>query len=224
MLDRNNLPRIIIHNSITLDGSLTGFIPNMEVHYRIAGDYRPDAHLIGSNTMVTGIELYGDGVPEENENDFQKPERDVNLPYWVIIDSKGKLEGKLHVTRRFEYCRDVLILVSKETPENYLEYLEERNYDYHLSGEKSIDLLESLYYLKGKYNTDTILTDSGRILNTLLLDMGIVDEISLLVHPIILGKGSYNMFSDIKVKRELELMKSETLEDELVWTVYRVMN
>jgi hypothetical protein len=31
-------PEIIIHNSISLHGSLTGFMPDMGLHYKIAGD------------------------------------------------------------------------------------------------------------------------------------------------------------------------------------------
>ncbi len=30
-------PEIIIHNSISPDGSLVGFMPDMELHYKIAG-------------------------------------------------------------------------------------------------------------------------------------------------------------------------------------------
>ena len=75
------LPNIILHNSISLDGSLTNFNVNMEIHYQISGQYNPDAHLIGSNTIKTGIELYGNAPPED-KNDFKKPERDNKLPYW----------------------------------------------------------------------------------------------------------------------------------------------
>ena len=54
------LPKVIIHNSVSLDGSLTDFEPNMALHYQIAGNYKPDAHLIGSNTVKVGTELYGE--------------------------------------------------------------------------------------------------------------------------------------------------------------------
>ena len=52
------LPKVIVHNSVSLDGSLTNFMPDMGLHYQIAGDYKPDAHLIGSNTVKVGVELY----------------------------------------------------------------------------------------------------------------------------------------------------------------------
>ncbi len=39
----NMLPRLVIHNSISLDGSTTGFDANLDVHYGILGSYEPDA-------------------------------------------------------------------------------------------------------------------------------------------------------------------------------------
>ncbi len=44
------LPKTILHNPVSLDGSLTRFEPNMGLHYQIAGKYNADAHLICSNT------------------------------------------------------------------------------------------------------------------------------------------------------------------------------
>jgi len=46
--NENMKPEIIIHNSISLDGSLTGFMPDMSLHYKIAGDYKPHAHLMNA--------------------------------------------------------------------------------------------------------------------------------------------------------------------------------
>ena len=75
--------KVIMHNSVSLDGSFTDFDVNMELHYQIAGKYGADANLIGSNTIKTGIELYGGEIPPENEADFAKPNRDAALPYYL---------------------------------------------------------------------------------------------------------------------------------------------
>jgi len=71
---------IIIHNSVSLDCSLTGFLPDMGLHYKIAGDFKPDAHLIGSETIVKGIEMFGEGIPDEEPKDFEPAQRDSVLP------------------------------------------------------------------------------------------------------------------------------------------------
>ncbi|MBM4400914.1 MAG: 5-amino-6-(5-phosphoribosylamino)uracil reductase [Crenarchaeota archaeon] len=216
------LPKVIIHNSVSLDGSLTNFVPNMELHYQIAWNYKPNAHLIGSNTVKVGVELYGEGVPLEEKSDFEKPERDRNFPLWVIPDTTGALKGLLHTCRRFEYCRDVIVLISKETPEDYLVYLRERNYDYHAVGKRHVDLKRSLELLSAKYKVKTVLADTGRILGNLLLEQGLVSELSLLIHPVIVGKDAYKIFGNINKAVSLKLRKQEVLGEGYVWLVYRV--
>lgn len=218
------LPKVVVHNSISLDGSLTDFEPNMELHYRIAGGYKPNVHLIGSNTIKAGIELYGEGVPPEEEIDFRKPERDKSLPFWVIPDTKGKLKGLLHTCRRFEFCRDVIVLVSEVTSEQYLEHLRERNYTYHIVGNDHVDLHKSLLLLSSQYKARKVLADTGRILGNLLLEQGFVSELSLLVHPVIVGKKSYNIFGDVNENIGLKLRKKEFFSGGYVWLVYKIRN
>jgi 2,5-diamino-6-(ribosylamino)-4(3H)-pyrimidinone 5'-phosphate reductase len=216
------IPKIILHNSISIDGSLSSFEPNMELHYRIAGKYHPDIHLIGSHTITAGIELYGNDIPPEEALDFKKPTRRKTLPIWVLVDSKGKLEGMLHTCRRFEMCRDVIVLVSKSTPQRYLRYLNERQYTHHCVGRDSVDLRQALILLSKDYHAKTILTDTGRILGNLLLNQGLVDEISLLIHPVIVGDKSYNMFHEIKKNLSVSLLRCERLEKQYIWLVYTV--
>ena len=167
-------PYIILHNSISLDGSLLNFDVNMELHYQIAGKYKPDAHLIGSNTIKSGIELYGNGIPKEEKDDFKKPKRDYNLPYWIFLDTKGILHGILHTCRRFEFCKDIIVLISEKTPKKYINYLKEGNYDHYVVGKNHVDLKKSLNLLSKEYNVKTILTDTGRILGNILLNQGLV--------------------------------------------------
>jgi len=217
------LPKVVIHNSISVDGSLTNFEPNMELHYRIAGRYQPDAHLIGSNTVKTGIELYEEGVPPEEKKDFEKPKRDDRLPYWVIPDTGGELKGLLHTCRRFEFCKDVIVLISEETPKDYIDYLRERDYDFHAVGKKHVDLEKSLQLLAKRYGVKKILADTGRILSNLLLNQGLVAEISLLIHPVIVGNKAYNIFSNVNNGINLKLRKKETMDKGYVWLVYKVV-
>jgi 2,5-diamino-6-(ribosylamino)-4(3H)-pyrimidinone 5'-phosphate reductase len=212
--------KIILHNSISIDGSLVGFDVNMGLHYQIAGEYEPDAHLIGSNTIKTGIEVYGDGIPPEESSDFDKPVRDEGLPYWVIPDSKGSLKGMLHTMRRFEFCRDVIILVSEATPEEYLDHLKQREYDYHVVGSEKVDIDKALELLSKEYDIKTILTDTGSKHGNILMSKGFVHEISLLVHPVVVGKKSQNIFEHIDEKAKLLLVKSKVLDDGVIWLVY----
>jgi len=214
-------PKIIIHNSVSIDGSLTDFNINMELHYRIATGYKPDIHLIGSNTVKIGAELYG-GVPKENSGDFVKQKRDKCFPIWAIIDTRGSLKGLLHTCRRFDFCRDVVVFISKATPKNYIKHLVERKYDFHTAGTKKVDLKKVISILADKYGAKTILTDTGRILGNLLLNQGMADEISLLIHPEICGAKRYDMFTDIKKNINAQLYKSEVFQKKYIWLRYKM--
>lgn len=215
-------PYIILHNSITLDGSLTGFMPDMELHYQLAGRYAPDANLIGSETIIAGQEMFGDGIPEEEERDFAVPPRDPDLPWWVVVNSGGRLMGMLHTCRRFEYCRDVIILVSESTPESFLKHLEERNYRYIKTGKAKIDLRSALSILSEKYGIKKILTDTGQILGSILINENMVDEISLVVHPLLKGGSSYHIFGMVTSDIHLSLLTEERFENGCVWLTYKV--
>ena len=122
--------KVVMHNSVSLDGAILGFDLNMELHYRVTGRYKADIQLVGSNTVKMGIDMFGVEIPPEEESDFKKPEKDTGLPYWVIPDTRGVLVGILHYLRRTEFCRDILVLVSEKTDRDYLQYLEERDCDY----------------------------------------------------------------------------------------------
>jgi len=216
------LPKVVIHNSVSLDGSLVNFVPNLGLHYQIAASYMPQAHLIGSNTVIKGFEMFG-APPQEEQSDFTRPKRDQGLPIWVIIDSKGSLNGLLHGCRRFEYCGDVVILVSEKTPQDYLKHLEERSYPYHIVGRDKVDLRKALEILNQEHGVKTLLTDTGSILSNLLINQGLVDEISLLVSPVLIGKETENMFAQIEAKHFLKKIKCEPMGNDHVWLVYEVV-
>ena len=84
-----------------------------------------------------------------------------------------------------------------------------------------MNLNKALELLSNKYRVKTILTDTGRNLGNFLLNQGLVSEISLLIHPIIVGNQSYNMFSDIDKNLKLKLFKKETLEKEGI--IYKIL-
>jgi len=44
----------------------------------------PQAHLIGSNTVIKGFEMFG-APPQEGKSDFTKPKRDKNLWSGVLL-------------------------------------------------------------------------------------------------------------------------------------------
>lgn len=216
------LPKVIIHNSISLNGSLTDFNVNMPLHYQIASSFKADMHLVGSNTAKIGIDLFMEEIPKEKDDNYKKPDKEGVL--WAIPDSTGKLKGLLHIFRQSDYCKDVVIFVSETTPNNYISYLKERNYDYHVIGQTKCDLKKALERLKEKYSAQTILTDTGAILSNLLLEQGLASQISLLVHPIIVGMKSSNMFCNINTSFQLDLVEQKFVDQSHIWLLFEIKN
>jgi len=87
-----------------------------------------------------------------------------------------------------------------------------------------VDLKRMLETLASRYGVKKVLTDTGRILSTLLLAQGLVSEVSLLVHPVIVGEKSYPMFRGLRGGFPMKLINEEKRPHGLAWLVYRVAN
>lgn len=62
-------PRVTVHNTVSLDGQLTGFPVDLGLHYEIAGSIPHDAVLTGSGTLLAaaraeGVDLSGEDPDE----------------------------------------------------------------------------------------------------------------------------------------------------------------
>jgi len=172
--------------------------------------------------------MYTEELPLEEKTDFIKPELEPGdeRPFWVIPDSRGTLENLLHVYRRSEYCKDVIILASETTPKSYLAYLRERRYDYIISGEDHVDYDGAFELLNKRYDTKTILTDSGGTLSSILLEKDLIDEISIIISPVLVGEKSTNLFRNLHLKNDnvkLELLRSKIYDGDYLHLIYKIL-
>ncbi len=219
------LPKVIIYNSVSVDGAIKDFEANIELHYMVAARFGAEAYLVGSATSKTGIETFIQTVPKEEPKDFIKPEiaPDDKRPICVIADSRGTLQGLMHVNRRSEYTKNNIVLISETTPKAYVDYLKERNYDVIQTGKDHVDLKAALEELNSRYGVKTVLTDTGGILASILLDQGLADEIQLLVTSEIVGKNAVTQFRTLNKTVKLEALKSEVLDKEHVLLGFKVL-
>jgi 2,5-diamino-6-(ribosylamino)-4(3H)-pyrimidinone 5'-phosphate reductase len=217
------VPRIIVHNCISLDGSIKDFDADLGKYYEVASRYKPSAHLVGSATIKTGFDSFMENIPKERKQDFCKPKGKDGKPYWVIPDSRGSLKGMLHALRRFEHCRDVIVMVSSSTPYDYIKYLEERDYNLIVAGDDHVDYKKALGILYKKHGIRTILTDTGGTLSSILLENGLADELSIIVCPSIIGKCSTPIFGKLNKKVNLKLNASELLGKDMVLLRYKIL-
>lgn len=216
------LPKVILFNSVSLDGAIKDFQVDVALHYEVLAKIGLDALLAGSNTAKTGIETFVAAVPPEEESDFQRPsDPNKDAVWWVIPDSRGSLMGLLHVHRKSGYAKDVIVLVSKSTPKRYLDYLAARNYDYILAGEDHVDYKAALEELNSRFGISRVVVDSGGVLASVLLEQDLVDEIELLVAPELVGEKAVHLFRRLNLTVKLELQRVETVRGNVL-IVYNV--
>lgn len=217
-------PTVVVHNSMSADGATTGFLPHLGQHYGVAAELGATARLVGSVTMLTGLDHGGAApTPDPGPQADRPPTGRDDADYWFLVDSGAHLHGRLHELRAFPGLRDVVVLVSGATTADYLAYLDERGYAYCVAGDDHVMLGEALPWIRQQYGVERIIVDSGPILTRVTLDHDLVDEISLLVHPVAVGQSGRRLFEGSPRVQRLELIASKTLEYGVVHLHYRVV-
>jgi 2,5-diamino-6-(ribosylamino)-4(3H)-pyrimidinone 5'-phosphate reductase len=219
------LPRVILFNVVSVDGRIDGFEPDLELYYGLASKWNEDATLVGSETILTGE----DEIPEETEEDLEPLEKTEDKGSILVIpDSRGRVRT-WHALRKWPYWREFVALVSKSTPEDYIEYLEKRHIDYIVAGDDKADLRAALEKLNEKYGIETVRVDSGGTLNGVLLRDGLVTDLSVLIAPTAIGGTSPQSIyraddlSSSKCAIKLKLEHMEKMKDGYVWLKYTVV-
>ena len=225
------LPWVILYNAVSLDGRITGFDADVELYYELASGWDVDAVLMGSNTVLTGFGLKPGQIIGESEVAFQprKKEEEDDRPLLVVPDSKGQIRIWSELLK-MPYIRDVLVLCSRSTPSEYLDFLDERYIDYLVVGYQHVDLEVALEELNTKFDVKKIRIDSGGVLNGVLLRAGLVDEVRLLVHPELVGGDKTNSIfqemglDDWNTPIKLKLDNVEKIKDDIIYLKYKVFN
>ena len=220
------LPRIILHNAVSLDGRIDWFGPDVAQFYELASRWHEDATLAGSNTIYDPEE----DQPDEDEAEFEPPKQssDDQRPLLVVPDSGGRVRN-WHVLRKWPYWRDTVALCSLSTPAAYLDYLRERHVEYIIAGHDHVDLRAALEELNARHGVKVVRVDSGGTLNGALLRAGLVDEVSVLINPCLVGGTTPRSFfraPDLTGPEgviQLQLSHLEKLEGDIVWLRYDVV-
>jgi 2,5-diamino-6-(ribosylamino)-4(3H)-pyrimidinone 5'-phosphate reductase len=194
-MERPDRPHVVVYNEASIDGRVVGFDTDPSRYYRLGFRWRSDAILMGSTTALA----FG---PPESETDQQRillrPERLPVVPGFeslvteprpllVVPDSRGVVRCWTHALSQPWY-RDVAVLVTRHTPTDYLRYLDRRGIEHvDATGPASgrVDLAAGLAHLTGSHGVRDVRTDGGGALTGALLAAGLVDEIVVLLDPVV---------------------------------------
>ena len=194
----------ILHATYEPDGWLCGRV-TMELHF--ASGVRPDAEVVREYH----------GAPRE---DFVAPgEHDS---YAFALDSHGRLVWE---SGEIEGDHVVAILTTRVSDE-YLSTLRERGVSYLLAGSPDVDLPLALDKIGDRFGVRTLMLEGGGGINGSMLRAGLVDEVSVLVAPVVDGRTGTAALFDVEganvAPRRLKLQSVEQRADDVLWLRYRI--
>lgn len=230
-----NRPYIICHMVTSIDGKVTGeFLGSpasakaCEIYYEINRNLKSNGFICGRVTMessFTGgwypdLTKYEPVKPDPVRIDFMLDEEYMSGFYAVAFDTNGKLGWKSNKIIDPDGdpgydSAQIIEVLSENVDERYLGYLEEMEIPYIFAGEDKIDVEFALFKLKNIVGIDTLLLEGGSIINGAFQRANAIDELSLVVAPIVADKDDKPLFMDSTVQ-DFELTNSYVKDGVLV--------
>lgn len=186
-------PFVVVHVAVALDGATTGFAPDQARFYALAGTWREDVTLAGADTIL---------AQEEALRDVPRVAAPPGAPLLAVVDGRRRVREWAALAAVGHWSE---VLPLRAAP-----------------GEDRVDLAAALEGLAAR-GARTVRVDSGGGLAGALLERGLVDELSLLVHPLIGGPGERRWPGAAPADAGWALAAVEAQEGGLVWLRYRAV-
>ncbi|KAB2352730.1 RibD family protein [Actinomadura rudentiformis] len=203
-------PYVVVHVAVSLDGSTTGFQPNIGLFYELAARWDEDVTLTGADTIL---------AQEEALANAPRPGPAEDGPLLIVVDGQGRVRG-WDALREAGHWSDVLALHAEKTPPRPPG----RAVRELVIGRERVDLNAALTSINDLGGVNVVRVDSGGALTGALLQGSLIDEVSLLVHPLLAGSEERKPWygtQSLTTKR-LERIASQTFDDGIVWLRYRL--
>lgn len=206
------LPHVILHSSTSIDGRSDWFTPDSGLHYDLLARWNADAHLMDSETLVSASQHLPAADP---------------APLLVIPDGRGKMRI-WGILQQRPIWRGGVALCASSTPQSYADYLRGQGVTQIIAGDDLLDMRTALAELRSQHGIQTVVTNCGGTLNGALLRAGLVNEVSLLLHPCLVGgttPQSCFRAPDLAAAEgviRLNLIAVEPVKDGMIWLRYAV--
>ncbi|MER7175458.1 RibD family protein [Streptomyces mesophilus] len=202
-------PYVVAHTAVSLDGATTGFTPDVERYYELAATWHEDITLAGADTIL---------AQEQALATAPRPGPAAHGPLLAVVDGKGRIR-QWEALRDVGHWSDVIALYAESTPPRPANSTVPEL----VTGTERVDLAEAIGALGRRHGAEVVRVDSGGSLTGALWQAGLLDEVSLLIHPCVSGAPTPHLWhgSALTSARPLELIESRTFDDGLVWLRYR---
>lgn len=118
----------------------------------------------------------------------------------------------------------VVALLSERVSDEYLAFLRQRGVSYLIAGARDVDLPRAMEKIAEHFPVSTLMLEGGGKINGSMLAAGLVDEISVLVAPVVDGRmGTPALFDAVRLEaRGLALEAVERRAGDVLWLRYRL--
>jgi 2,5-diamino-6-(ribosylamino)-4(3H)-pyrimidinone 5'-phosphate reductase len=185
-------PRVVVHVAVSLEGATTGFEPDVARFYALTRTWEEDVTLVGADTIL---------AQEEALATSPRPGPSVDGPLLAVVDGRERV-SRWETLRECGHWSDVLALRAR-------------------TAGGRVDLAAALRTLRDR-GARVVRVDSGGELTGALLRRGLVDELSLLVHPVIAGSATRWHGSGPPPPLVLRRVTAEQVGVGVVWLRYLV--
>jgi riboflavin biosynthesis pyrimidine reductase len=148
--------------------------------------------------------------------------------YGIVLDAHGKIAWG-----RSEIGGDpVVVVLTTKVSDAHLAGLCSEGVSYIFAGDDELDLSRTLELLNQELGVERLLLEGGGVANGAFLRAGLVDEVSLILCPVIDGStGAPSVFDSAPAEaghgaplRAMSLESSRALDDGSMWLRYRLQN
>lgn len=219
-----NRPYVICHMLQSIDGKIAGgffrekqTLELAKIYSDISKDYNGDAIIYGTTTAK---EMFSSSktVPVLNQKPIQKIDyiykNDKNKSI-VVIDPQGQISFDQFVYQNPRLKdKNLIVILTENISSQYLETLKSLNISYLFTGKEEIDLKLALEKLYDLFSIKKLLLQGGGITNTYFIKEDLIDELSLVVSPVVSGEEKQpNIFKDCHeyIGQTFDLKQSDLL-------------
>ena len=219
-----NRPYVICHMLQSIDGKIAGgffrekqTLELAKIYSDISKDYNGDAIIYGTTTAQ---EMFSSSktAPVLNQNPIQKIDyiyKDDKNKWIVVIDPQGQIsfDQSVYQNPRLK-DKNLIVILTENISSQYLETLKSLNISYLFTGKDEIDLRLALEKLYDLFSIKKLLLQGGGITNTYFIKEDLIDELSLVVSPVLSGEEKQpNIFKDCHeyIGQTFDLKQSDLL-------------
>ena len=193
-----NRPYVICHMLQSIDGKIAGgffrekqTLELAKIYSDISKDYNGDAIIYGTTTAQEMISS-SKTAPVLNQNPIQKIDyiyKNDKNKWIVVIDPQGQISFDQSVYQNpILKDKNLIVILTENISSQYLETLKSLNISYLFTGKDEIDLRLALEKLYDLFSIKKLLLQGGGITNTYFIKEDLIDELSLVVSPVVSGE------------------------------------